>query len=95
MSLHPHDTYSKPIPPSAILSTRELAILSVLQNEKFLRREGLTLHDVRSRLLRLPEKFVPVFGRKVPTLGCIRRALTTLKSYGFAVEISAGKWGRR
>lgn len=95
MSTH-FDTYTKPIPPAAILSAKEMAVLEVVRNERFLRRTGMDLHDVRFRLLRMPEKkFVPVFGRKVPTLGCIRRALETLRAYGYAVEIAAGKWGVR
>lgn len=91
MSLHPHTNFS--IPPSAILSPKEMAILSVLQNERFLKRSGMTQQDIRHRLLFMPWKqYKPIFGRKVPSLGCIHRGLRNLQTCGYAIEVSHGTW---
>lgn len=76
------------------LSPRDKAVRQVLRDARgFFRTDGLTQQEVRQRLLSLPVSiYRPAFGRRIPTLGSIHRALVNLASLGLAMQVTTGCW---
>ena len=78
--------------PAVQLDPRDRAIRQILHEARgFYRTRGLRKQDIRRSLVR-NASFLAAFGRNLPTLGVVHRALVRLEKVGLAKQVAPGQW---